>query len=46
MQSFEVVKRDFGSSQDERMRDVGPLRVDCDNPNYYDDDECMVRLSQ
>ena len=46
MQSFEIVKRDFGSSDEYRVKDIGPIRLNCVNPDYYDEDEGMVHLSE
>jgi len=46
MQSFEVVKRDFGITTDDRIIEIGPLRLTCDDPYYYDDKEYMVRLTK
>jgi hypothetical protein len=46
MQSFETVKRDFGARKDDRLHEIGPLRLKSDNWYHYDEDEGMVKLSK
>jgi hypothetical protein len=46
MLSFETIKKDFGSSDNERPKDIGPIRLNSSNPAHYDEDELMVKLSK
>jgi len=46
MQSFESVKRDFGATSDDRMKEIGPLKLNSSNSYHYDEDEGMVKLSK
>jgi hypothetical protein len=46
MSSFELIKRDFGAKDDDRLKEVGPLKLNSSNPLHYDEDEGMVKLSK
>lgn len=44
MQSFKRVKRDFFKGFD-KEKGIGLLKLDSQNPAYYDDDDGIVKLS-
>lgn len=46
MQSFETVKRDFHGNEEGRPKELGPLRMNYESSQHYDEDECMVRVSK
>ena len=46
MQSFEVIKRDFGYSDDETVKEIGPINLHLEDPEYYNSDERMVKLTK
>jgi hypothetical protein len=45
MISFEKHKRDFGLSDDRDIREIGPIRLDIPDSEYYDEEERMVKLT-
>jgi hypothetical protein len=46
MLSFETYKRSFGLSDDDTdTREIGPIRLDLPESEYYDEDERMVILT-
>lgn len=46
MQSFEGIKRDFGYSDDETVKEIGPINLRLEDSEYYDSDERMVNLTK
>lgn len=46
MQSFEVVKRDFGYSDDDSVKEIGPINLRLEDSEHYDSDERMVKLTK
>lgn len=46
MQSFEVIKRDFGYSDDDTVKEIGPINLRLEESDYYDADERMVKLTK
>jgi hypothetical protein len=46
MNAFESAKRNFGSSDDDRTIEIGPLDMDLPFSVRYDDDEQAVKLSK
>ena len=45
MNKWEYVKRQFGDQGDERVQEIGPVRLrGVPDSQYYDEDEGMVRL--
>ena len=46
MQSFEVIKRDFGYSDDDTVKEIGPINLRLEDSEYYDSDERMVKLTK
>jgi len=46
MESWERIKRAFVEPEDQRIREVGPLRMkNVSSSQYYDEDESMVHLT-
>ena len=45
MIAFEKHKKDFGLSDDKDIREIGPVRLDLPDSDYYDEDERMIKLS-
>lgn len=46
MQSFEIFKRDFGYSDDDTVKELGPINLRLEDSEYYDSDERMVKLTK
>jgi hypothetical protein len=46
MNAFESAKRNFGSSDDDRAIEIGPLDMEVPCSPNYDDDEQAVKLSK
>jgi len=42
---FEMLKRDFGLNDDQDTRELGPLKLDIRDSEFYDGDEWTVNLS-
>jgi len=46
MNAWESVKRAFGVQEDDRIYEIGPLRLDdVEDSPYYDEEEAMVKLT-
>jgi hypothetical protein len=47
MNRWESVKRQLGDSGDERVQEIGPVRMkNVPDSQYYDEEEAMVRLTR
>lgn len=46
MQSFEVIKRDFGYSDDDSIKEIGPINLRLEDSDHYDAEERMVKLTK
>ncbi|KFZ02938.1 hypothetical protein V502_11372 [Pseudogymnoascus sp. VKM F-4520 (FW-2644)] len=45
MSSFEMLKRDFGLTDNSDDRDLGPINLDVPESEYYDPEDSIVKLS-
>ncbi|PMD34535.1 Hsp70 family protein-like protein [Hyaloscypha variabilis F] len=45
MTSFEKHKRDFGLNDNKDVREIGPIRLDVSDSEYFDEDERNVKLT-
>ena len=45
MLSFEKHKQDFGLGDDQDIRELGPIRLDVQDSEYYDEVELYIRLT-
>ena len=46
MLSFEKHKQDFGLRDDRDIRELGPIRLDVPDSDYYDEVELVVKLTE
>ncbi|MCJ1265191.1 hypothetical protein MMC22_005066 [Lobaria immixta] len=46
MKSFEGIKGDIGYSDDETVKEIGPINLRLEDSEYYDSDYRMVRLTK
>lgn len=46
MRSFETFKRDFGDSDDDGVKEIGPINLGLEDSDDYDSDERMVKLTK
>lgn len=46
MQNFEVHKKRFGENEDEDVMEVGPIEMNLPDSDFYDSEECLIKLSE